>query len=89
MDLITHPAFSALDTNFVNTLQKTLNSLSNKSDLEVLGTLMAISNEAQQKNIILTPEMQAALLEYLKNRMPTDKRAQFEAILSFMMSQMN
>ena len=49
MDLLTHPAFSNADQEFLVYLQKTLSSLTYKSDIEVIATLMAISNEANKK----------------------------------------
>ncbi|MDF2595705.1 MAG: hypothetical protein K0R69_2046 [Clostridia bacterium] len=89
MDLTKHPAFAEVDKNFMSTLQSTINSLSSKSDIEVIGTLMAISNEAKKRNINFTPDMQAALLGYLKTRIPANKRSQFEALITMLTSQMS
>ncbi|WP_070000825.1 hypothetical protein [Cellulosilyticum sp. I15G10I2] len=88
MDLMNHPAFKGVDQGFLSTLQGTINSLSYKSDIEIIGTLMAVSNEAKKKNVNFTPDMQAALLDHLKSRIPVNKRAQFEAFVSLMTSKM-
>ena len=89
MDLISHPAFAHADKDFLIYLQKTLSTLTYKSDIEVIGTLMAITNEATKKNIQFTPEMQIVLLEYLKNRLPLNKRHQFDAIIKTFTSTMS
>ena len=89
MDLTKHPAFAGVDQDFLSTLQGTINSLSYKSDIEIIGTLMGISNEAKKKNVNFTPEMQAALLDYLKKRIPVNKRAQFEVFVSMLTSKMS
>ena len=89
MDLLTHPAFSNADQEFLVYLQKTLSSLTYKSDIEVIATLMAISNEANKKNIKFIPEMQLVLLEYFKNRLPLNKRHQFEAMIKTFTSAIN
>lgn len=81
MDLVNHPAFANADKSFLTYLQNTLTSLTYKSDIEVIATLMAISNEAHKKNVQFTPEMQVALLDYLKKRLPANKRHQFEAMI--------
>nr|WP_302598637.1 hypothetical protein [uncultured Cellulosilyticum sp.] len=88
MDLLNHPAFANADKSFLIYLQKTLNTLTYKSDIEVIATLMAISNEANKKNVQFTPEMQIALLEYLKGRLPVNKRHQFEAMIKTFTSAM-
>lgn len=86
MNLSTHPAFRNVDPAFVNNLQQTLASSSYKSELEIIGALMAISNEAKAKNITMTSEMQVALLDYFKGRLPVNKRAQFDAVLKMFMN---
>lgn len=89
MDLMKHPAFEGVDREFLATLQGIINSLSQKSDIEIIGTLMAISNEAKKKDINFTPAMQTALLNYLKKRIPVNKRAQFEVFVSMLTSKMS
>lgn len=86
MDLAQHPAFIGVDSEFLISLQKTLSTLTYKSDIEVIGTLMAISNEANKKNVQFTSDMQLALLEYLKSRLPVNKRGQFEAMIKMLAS---
>ncbi len=89
MDLIKHPAFKEVDHEFITSLEKTISSVSGKSDIEVIGTLMAISNEANKKNVQFTSDMQIALLEYLKSRIPAHKQPQFEALVSLIASKMS
>ncbi len=89
MNLVTHPAFSHIDPSFLQTLQKTIDYTNGKSEIEMLGTLMAISNEAKKKNIRFTSEMQSALLDCLKSRLPVTKRKQFDAFLTTFLSTMN
>ena len=89
MDLVTHPAFADADKDFLVYLQQTLSTLTYKSEMEVIATLMAITNQAKTKNIKFTPEMQVVLLEYLKKRLPLNKRHQFEAIIKTFTSVMH
>lgn len=86
MKLSENPAFQGVDQDFVNHLETILTSANYKSSVEVLGLLMAISNEANQKNIPFTPEMQATLLQYFKNQLPKNQRGQFEAIVKMLSS---
>lgn len=86
MNLSEHPAFAGIDQDFVTSLQKTINALSYKSDMEVIATLMSISNEANKKGIKFTSDMQLALLEHLKKRLPINKRSQFEAMIKMLSS---
>ena len=86
MDLMNHPAFKNVDPIFLSTLQKNLSSLAYKSDIEAFGVLMSISNEAKKRNITLTHDMQIALLQYLKSRLPISKRGQFDAMIKLLSS---
>lgn len=86
MDLAKHPAFAGVSPDFVHTLQQTLDSTKCKSPIEVLGLLMAVSNEANRLNIPLTAEMQQALLEYFKMQLPKNQRGQFEAVIKMLSS---
>ena len=81
MKLSESPAFKNVDPDFVARLEGILATATYKSGVEVLGLLMAISNEANQKNIPFTPEMQTTLLQYFKNQLPKNQRGQFEAII--------
>jgi len=89
MNLIKHPAFADVNPEFLASLQNTIDTASKKGDLEMVGTLMAISNEAKKKNIHFTPAMQVALLEYLKSKIPANKHSQFDAFLSMVLSKMS
>lgn len=86
MDLMSHPAFKNVDPAFLNILQKNISSLAYKSDAEAIGVLMSISNEARKHNVTLTPDMQIALLQYLKSRLPVSKRTQFDAMIKLFSS---
>ncbi len=88
MKLCEQPAFHNIDQDFVNHLQFTLDSAVCKSAVEVLGLLMAISNEANKKNIPLTPDMQKTLLQYFKTRLPKNQRGQFEAVMKVLSSKL-
>lgn len=89
MDLIKHPAFYEVDQEFLGNLQGILGNLKGKSEIEIIATLMAVSNEAKKKNVTFTPEMQSALLDYLKTMIPVNKRAQFEAFVSVLAAKMS
>ncbi len=86
MKLSSTPAFKNVDPSFVSKLETTLNSANYKNSIEVIGVLMQISNEANQKNIPFTPEMQTTLLTYFKNQLPKNQRGQFDAILKMFTS---
>ncbi|WP_410497191.1 hypothetical protein QTL86_10845 [Cellulosilyticum sp. ST5] len=86
MKLSENPAFQGVDQDFVSRLETILSSANYKSNVEVLGLLMAISNEANQKNIPFTPEMQLAILQYFKNQLPKNQRGQFDALVKMLSS---
>lgn len=82
MRLSEHPAFSQADPKLINDIQKTLDSGSCKNSMEAVQKLMLISQEINKKNIKFTPEMQSVLLDYFKNRLPKNQRAQFTMVLN-------
>lgn len=86
MKLSSTPAFKNVDPDFVSRLESTLSSANYKNSIEVLGLLMQITNEANQRNIPFTPEMQTTLLTYFKNQLPRNQRSQFESILKMFSS---
>lgn len=86
MKLSENPVFNGIDSDFMNRLDTILSSANYKSSVEILGLLMAISNEANQKNIPFTPEMQLAVLQYFKNQLPKNQRGQFEALVKMLSS---
>ena len=86
MKLSSTPAFKNVDPDFVSRLESTLSSANYKNSIEVLGLLMQITNEANQRNIPFTPEMQTTLLTYFKNQLPRNQRAQFDAMLKMFSS---
>lgn len=86
MKLSENPAFKGIDQDFINRLEVILSGANYKNSVEVLGLLMAISNEANQKNIPFTPEMQSAVLQYFKSQLPKNQRGQFEALIKMFAS---
>lgn len=88
MRLSEHPAFSQVDVQFMNRIQKVLDTGTYKNGMEAIQKLMTISQEIERNQITFTPEMQSVLLEYFKNRLPKNQRSQFGAILS-MVQQLN
>lgn len=81
-----HPAFAGINKNFLMSLERTLYSVKDPSQL--LPAMMAISNEAQRYNIQMTPERQQALMIELRNSLPPGKRTQFDAFLRMMQNNM-
>lgn len=88
MKLSEHPAFKSVDSGFVSHLEHTINSLSGKTDIELIGSLMSIANEAKKRNVTLTSDMQLAFMEYLKQKLPHSKRNKFDALINMMSSQL-
>lgn len=86
MKLTENPAFKGIDPDFMSRLEAILSGANYKNSVEVLGLLMAISNEANQKNIPFTPEMQSAVLQYFKSQLPKNQRGQFEALIKMFTS---
>ena len=81
-----HPAFAGINKNFLITLENTLRSVKDPSQL--LPAMMAISNEAQRYNVQMTPERQQVLMIELRNSLPPGKRTQFDAFLRMMQNNM-
>lgn len=81
MRLSEHPAFSHIDIQFVNHIQKVLDTGTCKNGLEAVQKLMVISEEIERKHIQFTPEMQMVILEYFKNRLPKSQKGQFDTII--------
>lgn len=80
-----HPAFDGIDRNFLKSVDQTMSSLSQTKDTtQIIGALMAISNEAKKYNVNLTPERQQALTMHLRNYLPADKRPQFDMFIAMM-----
>lgn len=88
MKLSEDPAFRNVDPDFVTHLEHTINSLRGKTDIELIGSLMTIANEAKKRNVTLTPQMQVALMDYLKQKLPPSKRSKFDALIQMMSSQL-
>lgn len=76
--------FKSLDPSFLEKLETTINSMNGKSDVEVIGTFMALSNEAKQRGIVLNSEQQKALILFLRDSLPPEKRPKFDLIISMM-----
>ncbi len=88
MKLSEHPSFKSVDPSFINHLEQTISSLTGKTDIELIGSLMSIANEAKKRNITLTPDMQVAFMEFLKQKLPQSKKAKFDALINMMSSQL-
>ncbi|MDA3730102.1 hypothetical protein PBV87_01055 [Niameybacter massiliensis] len=86
MAFVDHPAFAGINKNFLITLERTLRSIKDPSQL--LPAMMTISNEAQRYNVQMTPERQQALMVELRNSLPPSKRTQFDAFIRMMQNNM-
>ena len=76
--------FKGLDPIFLEKIQTTINTMSGKSDIEMIGTFMALSNEATQRGVELSSEQQKALILFLRDTLPPEKRQKFDLIISMM-----
>lgn len=76
--------FSSLDPSFLEKLQTTINSMKGKSEIEIIGTFMALSNEAKQRGIVMNSEQQKALILFLRDSLPPEKRQKFDVFISMM-----
>lgn len=76
--------FNSLDPSFVAKLESTINSMKGKSDIEIIGTFMALSNEAKQRGIVMNSDQQKALILFLRDSLPPEKRQKFDLIVSMM-----
>lgn len=83
-NIFENEVFKGLDPEFLEKVQTTLGSVSGKSDVEVIGTFMALSNEANQRGIKMNPAQQKALVLFLRDTLPTEKRSKFDLIISMM-----
>lgn len=89
MRLSEHPAFAHVDIEFMNQIQKTLDSSSSKNTLDIIQKLMQVSQEIKRRNIEFTPEMQNVLLGYFKTKLPKNQRSAFDAVFSLVQQQSN
>lgn len=76
--------FSSLDPSFIEKLETTIGAMNGKSDVEIIGTFMALSNEAKQTGIVMNSEQQKALVLFLRDTLPPEKRQKFDLIVSMM-----
>ena len=83
-DIFKNNAFKDIDPTFLKKVEDTIASTQGKSDLEVIGTLMALSNEANERGIQMTNEQQKILIQHLRNSLPMEKRQKFDFIISMM-----
>lgn len=83
-DIFKSDVFSSLDPSFLEKIETTINSMSGKSDVEIIGTFMALSNEAKQRGIVMNPEQQKALILFLRDTLPPEKRQKFDLVVSMM-----
>lgn len=76
--------FGSVDPSFLEKVDRTIKSMNGKSDIEIIGTFMALSNEAKQRGIVMSSEQQKALVLFLRNTLPPEKRQKFDSIVSMM-----
>ncbi len=76
--------FNNLDPTFVRKLETTINSMHGKSELEIIGTFMALSNEAKKRGIVMDSGQQKALVLFLRDSLPPEKRQKFDLFVSMM-----
>ena len=83
-DILKSDLFSNIDPSFIEKIDSTINNINGKSDIEVIGTFMALSNEATQRGISMSSEQQKALILFLRDSLPSEKRQKFDLIISMM-----
>lgn len=83
-NILTSDLFKDIDPSFLEKIDHTINSISGKNDIEVIGTFMALSNEANERGIKINPEQQKALILFLRDSLPPEKRQKFDLIISMM-----
>lgn len=83
-DIFKNEVFKDLDPDFLEKIQRTIGSVSGKSDMEVIGTFMALSNEANKRGIQMNSAQQKALILFLRDTLPPEKRQKFDLIVSMM-----
>lgn len=76
--------FSSLDPSFVAKLESTIKSMKGKSEVEIIGTFMALSNEAKTRGIVMNGDQQKALILFLRDSLPPEKRQKFDVFISMM-----
>ena len=76
--------FSSLDPSFLEKLESTIASMQGKSEVEIIGTFMALSNEAKKRNIVMNSDQQKALILFLRDSLPPEKRQKFDLFISMM-----
>lgn len=74
--------FKDIDPDFLNKIEKTIASMNGKSDIEVIGTFMALSNEASKRGISLNSEQQKTLILFLRDSLHIEKRPKFDSIVA-------
>ena len=83
-DIFKSDLFKDLDPSFLEKFQTTVRSMNGKNDIEVIGTFMALSNEANDRGVIMSSEQQKALILLLRDSLPPEKRQKFDLIVSMM-----
>ena len=83
-NILTSDLFKDIDPSFLEKIDTTIHSVSGKNDIEVIGTFMALSNEANAGGIKMNPEQQKALILFLRDSLPPEKRQKFDLIISMM-----
>lgn len=83
-NIFDNKVFEGLDRDFLEKVQTTISSMNGKSDVEIIGTFMALSNEASDRGIKMNSEQQKALILFLRDALPPEKRQKFDLFISMM-----
>lgn len=83
-NLLKSDLFKNINPDFLEKVKATFDHMKGKSDIEMIGTFMALSNEATQRGIQLSSEQQKALVLFLRDTLPPEKRQKFDLITSMM-----
>ena len=81
-NILTSDLFKDIDPDFLRKIEETIHSTKGKNDIEVIGTFMALSNEANARGIKINPKQQKALILFLRDSLPPEKRQKFDLIIS-------
>ena len=83
-NLLKSDLFKNIDPDFLEKVKATFDNMKGKSDIEMIGTFMALSNEATQRGIQLSSGQQKALVLFLRDTLPPEKRQKFDLFTSMM-----
>ena len=73
-----------LDPDMIKEATDVMNSLKGKADQEILEALIKLAAQRKQNGKKLTREQNEAILEAMKESLPSEQRKKFEAIIQMM-----